>query len=160
MGDTPKRFALYFLVVVLSLLLYVPFRLLGERYQQVLYAGTNNFYYIRAIVIWPLFTFLVAAVPAYSGARSKIPVYVRLPVYFLILASWDYLPGLDQSLPVEGTSYLSAYETMQPGEFNTTYLSFLLQPVSFFVGIGFGEVLGRLHRGRGLWEPAGKKAGA
>lgn len=145
-----KALALYLVVLVVCLALYVPFRLLGEKYQQILVAGTSDFYYWFAPFIWPLFTLLLGGLPAYFGSRIRVPFYVRIPVYFLLLASWDVLPRLDTFLQLKTTCYLSSYtfNPENPGQFNTTYLSFILQPVCFFAGIVSGEVAGWLRKRR------------
>ena len=140
MSKPVRSFSLYVLVLALTLALYVPFRLVADRYQVITVAGTDNFYYPFATFIWPLFTLVMGAAPAYFGSLLRIPIYIRIPVYFLLLGSWDELPRLDDLLGVQGFNYLSSYD--HPGELNTTYVSFVLQPVCYVLGILSGEIAG------------------
>ncbi len=142
MARVLKRSALYLLVLVLCLAVYIPFRALGEKYQGTLVGQSNNFYYPFAIFIWPLFTLLLGGLPAYLGSRLQVPFYVRIPIYFLLLASLDYLPRLDALFQFKSWCYLSSYKYNpgNPGQFNTTYLSFILQPICFLAGIASGEI--------------------
>jgi len=92
---------------------------------------------------------LLTGIAHYSGSSMRIPVYVRIGVLigFLLL----YLEGkitqpVDDLLGFNDSGFTGLYAYSGTGEFNTTYLSWMLLGIAFFLGFVAGEFVALLRR--------------
>jgi|GEM_PF-4315061 len=121
---------------------YVPFRLLAQRYNIVTAASSDDFIFWWCTLLWPWFSFLAGMIPLFA-ATLKLRWYFLLGVLIVSVAIWQKIPLLDGFLgiPGGGLDGFTSYLTNQPG-LNTSKLSVLLCPIAFLVGAAAGVILG------------------
>jgi len=121
---------------------YVPFRLLAQRYNIIGAGFSDDFRYWWCALLWPSFSFLAGLTPLFASTL-RLRWCFLLGVLVLSLVLWEKAPLLDGLLGIPGGGLVgfNSYWSNQPG-FSTSQLSMVLSPIAFFLGAAGGVILG------------------
>jgi hypothetical protein len=124
-------------------ILYLPFRLLAQRFNIVFLGLSDNFYHWFSLLIWPIYAFLWGAVPMFVARRLHLR-WLILPFIFIVaFLVCNQITILDDyfNIPAGGLCGFQSYPANYPG-MNTPHISVILCPVMFLGGTVAGTIVG------------------